>query len=117
MLRKRGGSWTPSQLKTDTEGGRGRGGPRGRRGEGEERNLGKVTEAGVGLGDAGEKARRETLEKSLRLASQMPKQKAPRELRLRGPCLRAMTGPRPNSKSVKLGPQTALARLHGLPCS
>ena len=57
----------------------------------------------MGLGDAGEKARRETLEKALKPASLMPKQKEPRELPLRGPCLRAMIGPRPHSKPVKLG--------------
>lgn len=33
--------------QTDAAGGRGRGGPGGCRGEGKERNLGKVTEAGI----------------------------------------------------------------------
>lgn len=79
----------------DTAGGRGRGGPGGCREEGKERNLGKA----------------------LKPASLMPKQKEPRELRLRGPCLRAMIGPRPHSKPVKLGLQIALACLHCLPCS
>ena len=36
-----------AKLKTDAAGGRGRGGPRGCRGEDKERNLGKVTEAGI----------------------------------------------------------------------
>lgn len=67
----------------------------------------------MGLGDAGE-ARRETLEKPLKPASLMPKQEGTQELRSQGPLLKGHDWPRPHSKPVKLGLQTAL-RLPPLP--
>lgn len=57
----------------------------------------------MGLGDAGEKARRETLEKALKPASLMPKQKGTQGTSSQGPLLKGLDWPRPHSKPVKLG--------------
>lgn len=63
----------------------------GGREEGKERKLGKGAEASI---------------------IECPHQKEPRGHLLRCPCLKAVIGQRQHSKSVKSGPQTALALLH-----